>query len=105
MEIRHLLLSGELIYPNEASRVGLVNEVVPAARLLERALSMAKACAEGGPNALAKTKEHLHQFSRQAISIEDAAQASAAPRLTDECQQGLRAFFAKKPAPWINTAP
>jgi methylglutaconyl-CoA hydratase len=32
--------------------------------------------------------------------LEEAAQASAAPRLTDECRQGLRAFFAKQPTPW-----
>jgi methylglutaconyl-CoA hydratase len=101
---RYLLLSGELIDANEAARSGLVNEVVPADRLFERALALAKACAEGGPQALAKTKEYLRQFSRQAISIENAAQASAAPRLTEECQQGLRAFFAKKPAPWMKTS-
>ena len=98
---RYLLLAGELIDANEAVRCGLINEVVPADRLLERALALAKACAAGGPQALAKTKELLHQFSRQALSIEDAAKSSAAPRLTDECQQGLRAFFAKQAAPWI----
>jgi len=98
---RFLLLSGELIDAAEAQRTGLVNEVVPADRLLERALTLAKACAEGGPNALAKTKEYLHQFSRQAWSIEEAAKASAAPRLTAECQEGLRAFFAKQAPPWM----
>ncbi len=97
---RYLLLTGEIIDAAEAARCGLVNEVVPADRLLERALTLAKACAEGGPGALAKTKEYLHQFSRQALSIEEAAKASAAPRLTAECQEGLRAFFAKQPAPW-----
>jgi methylglutaconyl-CoA hydratase len=56
--------------------------------------------AEGGPHALARTKDLLHRFSRQAVSLEEAAQASAAPRLTEECRQGLEAFFAKRPAPW-----
>jgi len=98
---RYLLLTGDLIDAAEAARSGLVNEVVPADALLDRAMALAKACAEGGPNALAKTKEYLREFSRQAMSIEEAAQASAAPRLTDECQQGLRAFFAKQAAPWM----
>ncbi|HZZ77109.1 MAG TPA: enoyl-CoA hydratase-related protein [Gemmataceae bacterium] len=97
---RYLLLSGELIGAAEAAQAGLINEVTPADRLLERATALARACAEGGPNALATTKAHLHQFSRQAISVEEAAKASAGPRLTEECQQGLRAFFAKQPAPW-----
>jgi len=98
---RYLLLTGELIDANEAARVGLVNEVVPADHLLERAMTLAKACAEGGPQALAKTKEYLRQFSHQTLSIEESAKASAAPRLTDECQAGLRAFFAKQAAPWL----
>jgi methylglutaconyl-CoA hydratase len=98
---RHLLLTGELIDAAEALRVGLINAVAPAAQLLDQALAWARSLAEGGPQALARTKELLHRFSRQALSVQEAARASAAPRLTDECQQGLRAFFAKQPAPWV----
>ena len=98
---RYLLLTGDVIDAPAAVACGLINEVVLVDRLLDRALALSKACAEGGPNALAKTKDFLHQFSRQALSIEKAAEGSAAPRLSEECQEGLRAFFAKKPAPWI----
>jgi len=97
---RYLLLTGELIDAQEALRVGLINAVVSRPQLLERAAEWARAFAEGGPLALARTKELLRQLSHQALSVEQAAQASAAPRLTDECQQGLRAFFAKQPPPW-----
>jgi methylglutaconyl-CoA hydratase len=97
---RYLLLTGELIDAEAACRTGLVNAVVPADDLLARALAWARMTAEGGPSALAKTKELLHQFSRQSLSVEEAAQASAAPRLTEECRQGLEAFFAKRPVPW-----
>jgi len=98
---RYLLLTGEVIDAAEAQRSGLVNEVVAAEGLMERASSWARSLAEGGPNALTRTKDLLHQFSRQAVSVEEAAKGSAAPRLTEECQQGLRAFFAKQPAPWM----
>jgi methylglutaconyl-CoA hydratase len=97
---RYLLLTGELIDAAEALRCGFVNAVVPADQLMDRTMTWAKALAEGGPQALARTKELLHQFSRQAVSIEQAAQGSAAPRLSEECQQGLRAFFAKLRPPW-----
>ena len=97
---RYLLLTGEIIDAAEALRTGLVNEVVPMAGLQARTDALVKALAEGGPNAMALTKKHLHQFSRQAVSIEEAARASAAPRLSQECQLGLRAFFAKQPVPW-----
>jgi methylglutaconyl-CoA hydratase len=101
---RYLLLTGELIEAAEARRVGLINEVVPAEQLREKALSLARNLAEGGPDALARTKDLLHGFTRQALSVEEVAGASAAPRLTDECQQGLRAFFKKQPAPWVRGA-
>jgi methylglutaconyl-CoA hydratase len=97
---RWLLLSGELIDADEAKRTGLINDVVPPVQLLERAHLWARSLAEGGPHALTTTKALLQRFSRQAMSVEETAQASAAPRLTDECRQGLHAFFDKQPAPW-----
>lgn len=97
---RYLLLTGDLIDADEACRAGFLNAVVPAEQVLSKAKEWAKACAEGGPNALTRTKELLHQFSHQSMSIEEAAQASGAPRLTEECRQGLEAFFNKKPVPW-----
>lgn len=98
---RHLLLSGELIDAGEALRAGLINDIVADNALIDRALTVARSLAEGGPRALAQTKALLHQFSRQALSLEECAHASASPRLSDECQQGLKAFFAKQPAPWL----
>ncbi len=97
---RYLLLTGELIDAAGAERAGFVNAVVGADQLLETARVWARSLAEGGPQALARTKELLVRFSRQALSIKEAAKASAAPRLTAECRQGLEAFFAKKPVPW-----
>jgi methylglutaconyl-CoA hydratase len=97
---RYLLLTGELIDAAEACRAGFINQVAPADKLMESALGWARALAEGGPAALTRTKDLLSQFSRQALSIQEAAKASAAPRLTNECKQGLEAFFAKRPAPW-----
>jgi methylglutaconyl-CoA hydratase len=98
---RFMLLTGELIDAQEALRAGLINDVAPATLLREKAIHWARSLAEGGPQALATTKALLHRFSRQALSVEEAAQASAAPRLSEECKAGLQAFFAKQPAPWI----
>jgi methylglutaconyl-CoA hydratase len=98
---RYLLLTGELIDADAARDAGLINMVVPAVQLLEQAHAWALALAEGGPDALASTKSLLHRFSHQALSVGEAAKASAAPRLSDECQQGLRAFFEKRAVPWL----
>lgn len=101
---RYLFLTGELIGAEEAQRSGLINGVVPAAQLMEQARAWALSLTDGGPQALAKTKALLKQFSRQALSVAETARASAEPRMTEECQQGLAAFFAKKPAPWAPTS-
>ncbi len=98
---RYLLLTGELIDAPAALTKGFLNEVVATDRLLPRALELARSIAEGGPQALVATKDLLYDFSRQALSVEEAAKASAAPRLGDECREGLQAFFEKRPAPWV----
>ncbi len=97
---RYLLLTGELIEAPEAARIGLINEVIPAEQLREKAHAWAALLAHGGPHALASTKELLTRFSSQAAGVEATAHASAVPRLTEESRQGLRAFFDKKPVPW-----
>ena len=97
---RYLLLTGDVIDAAEAARVGLINQVVEAGSLMDTALAWARSCAEGGPQALATTKDLLKRFSTRALSVEEAAKASAAPRLGDECRAGLAAFFDKRPVPW-----
>ena len=100
---RWMLLTGELIDAADAARLGLVNTVVPPDQLMSTALAWGHSLAEGGPKALATTKDLLRRCSRQSIPVEDLARASAEPRLTDECRGGLAAFFDKKPAPWAST--
>ena len=97
---RWLLLTGELIDGLAALRVGLINQITSAENLMDTADSWARSLAEGGPEALAHTKEFLQRCSRHGMSVEELARGSAEPRLTDECRHGLTAFFDKKPAPW-----
>ncbi|HEX4609764.1 MAG TPA: enoyl-CoA hydratase-related protein [Urbifossiella sp.] len=97
---RWLLLTGELVNAAAAERAGLVNAVVPPESLRETAIGWCRLLAEGGPQALATTKDLLRRCSRQAVGVDELARASAEPRLTDECRGGLAAFFDKRPVPW-----
>lgn len=97
---RWLLLTGELIDGLAALRVGLVNQISSAEKLHETADEWARSLAQGGPKALATTKELLRRCSHQALSVDELARGSAEPRLSEECRHGLTAFFDKKPAPW-----
>jgi methylglutaconyl-CoA hydratase len=102
---RWLLLTGELIDADAAVRCGLINAVVRADRLQSEADAWVRSLAAGGPEALANTKSILHRLSHQALPIEEVAEASATPRVNDECRAGLKAFFAKQPAPWETSPP
>jgi len=98
---RYLLLTGELIDGISALRIGLVNAIADPEHLLATADAWCRSLAEGGPKALATTKDLLRRCSRQTVGVEELARASAEPRLTDECRHGLAAFFDRKPAPWV----
>ncbi|MBI3743300.1 MAG: enoyl-CoA hydratase/isomerase family protein [Chloroflexi bacterium] len=52
-----LLLFGEPVDANEALRIGLINEVVPQARLMPRALELANRLAALGPEGVQMTKQ------------------------------------------------
>ena len=97
---RWMLLTGELIDGAEAHRIGLVNALAEPEALIDTAVRWAESLAQGGPKALATTKELLRRCSSRAVPVEELAKASAEPRLTDECREGLGAFFGKRPAAW-----
>lgn len=97
---RWLLLTGELIDGVDALRIGLVNAVSSPEELPVTVDRWVHSLAEGGPRALATTKDLLRRCSRQSVGVDELARASAEPRLTDECRHGLAAFFDKHPAPW-----
>ena len=100
---RWLLLVGELIDSNEAQRIGLINTVVPTEQLMPTALRWAGLLTDGGPKALAQTKELLRRCGPRSVAIAELAKASAEPRLTDECREGVTAFFEKRPAAWVSS--
>jgi methylglutaconyl-CoA hydratase len=97
---RWLLLSGELIDAVEALRMRLINTIAVAEHLMDVVDSWTRSLVQGGPKAIATTKDLLRQCSHQSIAVHQLARASAEPRLSEECHLGLAAFFNKKPAPW-----
>jgi len=100
---RWLLLTGELIDAPQALQFGLINAVVEDnSQLLQTVDRWIDSLVQGGPQALARTKELLARCTPHALPIEELARGSAEPRLGEECRQGLAAFFEKRLPPWIN---
>lgn len=97
---RDLLLTGRIFDAAEARRLGIVNEVVPAAALMPRARALAQEMAANSPNGLHQTKKLLESFGDLQKDLEKAIQENAAIRSTLEFQEGLSAFLEKRAAQW-----
>jgi enoyl-CoA hydratase len=97
-----LLLTGEMISAAEALRIGLVEEVVPAAELLPRAKSLASAIAAVAPIAvrqcLAVVRDGCDLPLDQALAHEAALFGLCCA--TADKAEGTRAFLEKRPAQW-----
>ena len=93
-----LLLTGEMIDAAEAHRIGLVNAVVPAAELLERARATLRTMLANAPLALALTIEAVNTGYDlpldEAMRMEATAFGLAAA--TEDMREGTRAFLEKR---------
>ena len=104
---RDLLLSGRVFPAAEAQALGLVNEIVPGEKLLERARELASELAALSPTALRHTKRLLVQLSERELDRELglAIQASAVVRGTADFREGLAAFLEKRKPRWQDECP
>ena len=95
-----MLLAGEMITAQEAHRIGLVNEVLPAGKLLERAAEIAQKIIANAPLAVRYTMEAVNQgmeMTQQAGLFLEATLFSVACATEDKLE-GTRAFLEKRPA-------
>jgi methylglutaconyl-CoA hydratase len=101
-DLRELFLTGAPIDAIRAQHMGLVQRVVPAERLLDEALNVARSVVAGGPDTIRQTKALLNAaFPRTGDhSGPDLAQAHLAARHSDEAREGLAAFAEKREPNW-----
>ena len=96
---QELLLLSPRLSAEEALALGLVHRVVPAEKLMEEALSLAKELAQGPTRAYALTKKLLLDTYRlsltEALALEAVLQGQAGQ--TQDHEEGVRAFREKRP--------
>jgi enoyl-CoA hydratase/carnithine racemase len=95
-----LILSGEMISAQEACRIGLVNEIVPAADLIRRAEAILNKIAANAPIAvrfaLEATNKGLETSQSEGMLIEAAYFGLCAA--TEDKKEGTSAFLEKRAA-------
>ncbi len=94
---KNLLMTGRTVGADEALRLGLVDEVVPAGEAHEAALRYARQLAEGPAAALEAIKEAVDHGADAALSTGLALERSLFTGVfgTDDAADGLRAFLER----------
>ncbi|MCH8819962.1 MAG: enoyl-CoA hydratase/isomerase family protein [Acidobacteria bacterium] len=97
-----LLLTGRSFPVEEAREIGLVNTIVDAASLLEKARESVKAIAQNSPVAMSLTKELIrgvHGLSLQE-ALDAALQLNALVRTSEDFKEGVSSFLEKRQPQW-----
>ncbi|HKO05211.1 MAG TPA: enoyl-CoA hydratase-related protein [Candidatus Acidoferrales bacterium] len=99
---RDLLLTGRLFSAQEAHRLGLVSQIVPADSLLARAHELATTLLANSPSSLLATKKLLRDSQEPGIDreISQAIEVHSAVRATGEFREGIAAFLEKRAPRW-----
>ena len=97
---RELVYTGEHVLADAALAMGLVNAVVPAAELQDRALAVAKKIAAKSPLAIAASKRVLLRGAETDLTTACELEATAFAALfgSDDQREGMRAFLEKRAA-------
>jgi len=97
-----MLLTAEAFPAEEALRMGVINEIVEADALMERAFEWARRITANAPLAVWATKESvlrgMRVTAKEAYDIE--SQLAGKVFMTEDAKEGPKAFAEKRPPNW-----
>ena len=99
---RDLLLTGRIFDVEEAQRIGLLKEIVPPEKLMDRARELAAQLMESSPLSVAYTKRLLTDHARAELGaqFEAAIRENAGIRATADFREGIASFLEKRKPKW-----
>lgn len=97
-----MLLTGRAISAEEAERYGLLNKVVPAERLAEETLNLAKQIAQASPLTVALGKQSFYSQIElaEAQAYSYAKEMISLNAMAEDAQEGISAFLQKRTPQW-----
>jgi methylglutaconyl-CoA hydratase len=102
-QARRYMLTGERFAGREALRIGFAHECAPLAELDAAVERVCARLAQGGPEALARTKKLLARVEAAPLTPALAAETAAAladARASAEAREGMRSFLEKRKPGW-----
>jgi methylglutaconyl-CoA hydratase len=99
---RDLLLTGRIIDSAEAKEMGLINEIVPAEKLMDRAKELADTLIAASPASVTRAKRLLTSAAAAGVDadLERAILENARIRCTPDFKEGLASFLEKRKPVW-----
>jgi enoyl-CoA hydratase/carnithine racemase len=93
-----MMLTGETVTPEDALRLGIVNRVVPADKLVEETEAYARKLASGASLAIARIKQCVYEGVAMNLSDGLALERKLIEPLfnTEDAREGLTAFAEKR---------
>jgi methylglutaconyl-CoA hydratase len=101
---RRYFISAERFDAERARQLGLVHEIVPAARLAPEADRLSRLLLQNGPEAMAAAKLLVAEVADRPLTadlIAATAQRITVTRASDEGREGLSAFLEKRRPNWV----
>lgn len=99
---KHILFTAKRFPAAEALRMGLVNQVVPAAELEAATRELASTIAGNAPLSLAASKVAVNELAKEPAHRNEAAAKAAANRAmqSEDFKEGRQAFMEKRKPVW-----
>lgn len=101
---KKLIYSAEMINAEEAYRIGLVDQVVPAEELMSTAENLAKTIMEKAPIAIKMAKVAINNGMQCDVKtgVQFEAESYTSTFVSEDRVEGMKAFVEKRPAEFKN---
>jgi len=99
---RDLLLTGRLVEAAEARELGMINEIVPTEKLMQRVMQLAEVLIAASPASVTRAKRLLTTAAAASLDadLERAVLENARMRCTPDFKEGLASFLEKRKPQW-----
>ena len=98
---RKMILTAEILDAKKALEIGLIDEVVPVDKVLERSKEIAKEIIKKGPVAIRMAKAAINQGTPVNVGLDYNILAGSICFSTNQPAEGAKAFLEKRDPNWI----